>query len=89
MNATASPAMSAGSMNGRMDPAWMLMLRGAIAIVFGVLVFAYPGAGALALVWLISLYAIVTGVLLFALGLRTRRAADSTTAPRTAAAGGR
>jgi uncharacterized membrane protein HdeD (DUF308 family) len=68
---------------------WMLIVSGIVSIVFGVLVFAYPGAGALALVWLISLYAVVTGVLLFALGLRTRRAGDSATAPRAAAAGGR
>jgi uncharacterized membrane protein HdeD (DUF308 family) len=68
---------------------WMLILSGIVSIVFGMLVFLYPGAGALALVWLISLYAILTGVLLFALGLRTRRAAGSASAPRTATAGGR
>jgi uncharacterized membrane protein HdeD (DUF308 family) len=54
---------------------WMLGLSGTVSIVFGLLVFFFPGAGALALVWLISLYAVVTGVLLFAIGLRTRRAA--------------
>ena len=68
---------------------WMLVLSGIVSIVFGVLVFLYPGAGALALVWLISLYAILTGILLLALGLRTRRASGSATAPRAAAAGGR
>lgn len=51
---------------------WLLVLNGIAAIVFGVLVFMFPGAGALALVWLISLYAFVTGVLLLALALRMR-----------------
>jgi uncharacterized membrane protein HdeD (DUF308 family) len=49
---------------------WLLGLAGVISLVFGVLVLAFPGAGALALVWLIALYAIVVGVLLIALGLR-------------------
>jgi uncharacterized membrane protein HdeD (DUF308 family) len=45
---------------------WLLMVAGSVSIVFGVLVFLFPGAGALALVWLISVYAIATGVLLLA-----------------------
>lgn len=51
---------------------WMLALAGLVSVVFGALVFARPGAGALALVWLVSLYAFVSGVLLLALGLRMR-----------------
>ncbi len=51
---------------------WLLVLAGLASIVFGALVFARPGAGALALVWLVSLYAFVTGALLLGLGLRMR-----------------
>ncbi|WP_307727413.1 DUF2784 family protein [Massilia rhizosphaerae] len=51
---------------------WMLALAGLASIVFGALVFARPGAGAVALVWFVSLYAFVTGVLLLALGVRMR-----------------
>lgn len=51
---------------------WLLALAGLASIVFGALVFARPGAGALALVWLVSAYAFVTGVLLLGLGLRMR-----------------
>jgi uncharacterized membrane protein HdeD (DUF308 family) len=51
---------------------WLLILSGIASIVFGVLVFLFPGAGALALVWLISVYALVTGALLLALALRLR-----------------
>jgi uncharacterized membrane protein HdeD (DUF308 family) len=51
----------------------LLIVAGMIAIAFGVLVFLFPDAGALTLVWMISLYAIVTGVMLMVLGLRARR----------------
>jgi uncharacterized membrane protein HdeD (DUF308 family) len=51
---------------------WLLILSGIISIVFGVLVFLFPGAGALALVWLISVHAIFTGALLLALAFRVR-----------------
>lgn len=52
---------------------WLLVLSGIASIAFGVIVFLFPtGAGALALVWLIGIYAIVTGILLFAVALRVR-----------------
>ncbi|CAM3619992.1 HdeD family acid-resistance protein [Bordetella sputigena] len=53
--------------------AWTLVLAGIVSIIFGVGVIAFPGAGALALIWLISLYAIVTGILLLAMGIQARR----------------
>jgi len=56
---------------------WLLIVTGIISIVFGVLVFLFPGAGALALAWLISVHAIVTGVLLLALAFRVRAWARS------------
>ena len=51
---------------------WLLVLNGIASVVFGMLVFLFPQAGVLAVVWLISLYALVTGVLLLALGFRMR-----------------
>jgi len=53
---------------------WLLLLAGICSIVFGILMVAFPLAGALALLWLIGAYAIVFGVILlaFALRLRTR-----------------
>ncbi|MCW3005354.1 MAG: putative rane protein [Conexibacter sp.] len=54
---------------------WLLVVGGVVSILFGVLVLARPDAGAVALVWMVSLYALLTGVLLFALGLRVRREA--------------
>jgi uncharacterized membrane protein HdeD (DUF308 family) len=49
-----------------------LILNGILSVLFGVFVFFLPGAGALALVWLISIYAIVSGFLLLALAWRVR-----------------
>jgi uncharacterized membrane protein HdeD (DUF308 family) len=51
---------------------WLLALSGIVAVVFGAFVFLFPAAGALALVWLVSLYAIVTGALLLTLAVRAR-----------------
>jgi uncharacterized membrane protein HdeD (DUF308 family) len=52
---------------------WVLGLAGVVSLVFGVLVFLFPAAGALALVWLISLYAIITGVLLLVAAWQARK----------------
>lgn len=49
-----------------------LALSGIASIIFGVLLYAYPGAGALAVITIIGIYAIVFGVLLLVLGLRLR-----------------
>lgn len=51
---------------------WLLILTGIVSIAIGALVFLFPGAGALALVWLISFYAAFTGALLLALAFRAR-----------------
>lgn len=50
----------------------LLFLNGIISVAFGVFVFFFPSAGALALVWLISIYAVLSGVLLLALAWRAR-----------------
>jgi uncharacterized membrane protein HdeD (DUF308 family) len=51
---------------------WMLILGGLLSIVFGILLFVFPGAGAVSLVWVIGIYAIVFGIseLIFAFRLR-------------------
>jgi uncharacterized membrane protein HdeD (DUF308 family) len=55
---------------------WILILSGVTAIVFGLLIMAYPGAGAIALVWLIGSYALVTGAMYLALALYALRNPD-------------
>jgi uncharacterized membrane protein HdeD (DUF308 family) len=62
---------------------WLLALSGLVAIVFGAIVVAVPAAGAVALVWLVAFYAIVTGVLLLGLAWRERRWADHRSTPMT------
>jgi len=51
---------------------WLLGLSGALSVLFGVLMIASPGAGALAVVWLIGSYAIFFGILLITLGFRLK-----------------
>jgi uncharacterized membrane protein HdeD (DUF308 family) len=51
---------------------WWLILGGLASVVFGVLLMARPGAGALALLWLIAAYAVVFGVLLVMLAFKAR-----------------
>ena len=54
---------------------WMLILGGFASVVFGVLLVAQPGAGALAVLWLIAAYAVFFGVLLVMLSLKVRKVA--------------
>ena len=51
---------------------WLLVVGGAISVVFGLAVLVYPFEGALAVIWLIGTYAILQGVaqLVFAFSAR-------------------
>ena len=51
---------------------WLLALAGVLSIVFGVLVFANPITGAVAVMWLLGSYAVVFGITLLVFGLRLR-----------------
>src|SRR5262245_24270122 len=51
---------------------WLLALSGALWIAFGLLLFVSPGLGAIGLAWGIAAYAVASGVVLIALGLRLR-----------------
>ncbi len=52
---------------------WMLAVAGALSIAFGLLLFLFPGAGALTVVLWIGAYAVVFGIMLIALGMRLRK----------------
>lgn len=51
---------------------WLLALSGILSVLFGLALVIWPGAGAVALVWVIGAYAIAFGALLIALGFRLR-----------------
>jgi uncharacterized membrane protein HdeD (DUF308 family) len=55
------------------DNEWLLILAGAMSVIFGIVVLVAPGAGALGLVWAIGAYSVVFGILLVGLSLRLRR----------------
>jgi uncharacterized membrane protein HdeD (DUF308 family) len=52
---------------------WWLILSGLLSIAFGVVMFALPGTGALAVIWTIAWYAIFFGCLLIGLAFRLKK----------------
>jgi uncharacterized membrane protein HdeD (DUF308 family) len=51
---------------------WLMLLMGAVSLLFGLFILFAPGAGALAIVLWIGAYALVFGVFLLALAFRLR-----------------
>ena len=60
---------------------WWLGLSGALSVLFGLLMIASPGAGALAVIWLIAAYSILFGMMLIALGFRLKAHAAGAAQP--------
>jgi uncharacterized membrane protein HdeD (DUF308 family) len=56
---------------------WLTVLRGLVAIGFGVLVFAKPGISLQVLVYLFGLYVLVEGILGVSLAIQARNTIDS------------
>jgi uncharacterized membrane protein HdeD (DUF308 family) len=54
------------------DNEWALIAGGVLSILFGVVLFLRPGPGALALIWVIGLFAVIYGVFAIALALQLR-----------------
>ena len=51
---------------------WFLLLSGVGSVLLGALLLAFPGAGVLAVVWLIGAYALASGILLLGFAVRLR-----------------
>ncbi len=64
--------MAALRLRREIEGEWLLVVSGILSVLFGVVAVIFPGAGALAVIWLIGAYAIVFGLLLITLGLRVR-----------------
>jgi uncharacterized membrane protein HdeD (DUF308 family) len=52
---------------------WAYILTGAVSLLFGILLFAWPVSGAIAIVWLIGLLAILSGAAMLGAAFRLRR----------------
>jgi uncharacterized membrane protein HdeD (DUF308 family) len=59
------------------DNEWLLILSGVISVLFGIGMMLAPGAGALALVWVIGTYAVIIGGVLVVLAFRLKKHAHS------------
>jgi uncharacterized membrane protein HdeD (DUF308 family) len=53
---------------------WLLALSGLLSVAFGVLVLAFPGAGAIGIAFILGAYAAAAGMVLIALSVRLRTA---------------
>jgi uncharacterized membrane protein HdeD (DUF308 family) len=60
---------------------WTLILGGIISIVFGLVLAARPGVGALAMVWVVGVYALVFGLITIVLAFRVRGLAQRVEKP--------
>jgi uncharacterized membrane protein HdeD (DUF308 family) len=51
----------------------LLAASGTLSLIFGILIILFPGAGVLAILWIIAAYAIILGVINIMLGLQQRK----------------
>jgi uncharacterized membrane protein HdeD (DUF308 family) len=75
---------AAFSLRGVIQNAFLLGVSGVLSIVFGALLVASPGSGALAILWIIGFYALLVGASYVYLGFRLRgfaKSAGTTTSP--------
>lgn len=55
------------------DNEWLLLSHGILAVLFGIMALVRPGAGALALIWLIGSFALASGVVLVILAFKLKK----------------
>ncbi len=75
------------SMRAVLPDALLLGVSGLVSILFGVVVIAAPGDGALAITWAIGIYAVFIGAMDIAFGLRARSLIKSAESQTTTGAG--
>ncbi|XVQ13945.1 HdeD family acid-resistance protein [Spirillospora sp. CA-255316] len=65
--------VSAIALRREIEGEWLYIVAGAVSVLFGVLLFAWPASGAVALVWLIGAFAIVVGAMMIGSAFRLRK----------------
>jgi uncharacterized membrane protein HdeD (DUF308 family) len=61
---------------------WILVGGGLLSLLIGILIVLFPGAGILALLWIIGIILVIIGIINIISGLRMRSAPMATTTPR-------
>jgi len=56
----------------------LLAVSGVLSIIFGILIIIFPGAGILAILWIIAAYAIILGIINIVLGFQNRNPPQAT-----------
>jgi uncharacterized membrane protein HdeD (DUF308 family) len=54
---------------------WLLVLGGAMSVLFGGFVLAQPGAGMMAMLWVLALYAVLLGLVMVLLAFKVKKGA--------------
>jgi len=52
---------------------WFIALSGVLSVLVGLYFLVFPGDGAISLIWLVGIYAILFGVMLVAFAFRARK----------------
>jgi uncharacterized membrane protein HdeD (DUF308 family) len=60
-------------MRKTIDNEWMLIVGGALSVIFGILLLVWPGAGLLTLIWLVGVFAVIYGITMVALSFRVKK----------------
>ena len=55
------------------DGEWILVLGGLLSVLFGIFVLAQPGAGLMAMMWVLATYAVIFGVLMVILAFKIKK----------------
>ena len=69
--------IAAIQMRKEIEGEWLLITLGAFSVLFGLALLIMPGAGALALIWIIGIYSIIFGGLLVGFALRLKKHNES------------
>jgi uncharacterized membrane protein HdeD (DUF308 family) len=59
-------------LRAEIDNEWLLLIHGILSALFGLIVLARPSGGALALIWFIAAFALVSGTVLVILSFRLK-----------------